>query len=256
MFSFNEGLLGILGPYNREFLLPGEEVKYLSSLKTQPEDWLYRTSKVHYDLNEYGHRAKSINDIKNDYILFTGCSNTFGYGLKLEDIYVHKLAQKLNMDYYNLAVPGGTVKICMINLLSFLNKVKNKPKKIVIQWPEFNRTVFYHNDSEIFLYSHKFNPGPQEDSRYDSTVYDTLLKYNIPYTESVFHRKIILDNLTHLHIDTYEMSSDFSNSLDDHTSHRFIKLPSSVIDVARDLEHPGVKTHDYWVENLLKIIKK
>ena len=55
--------------------------------------------------NFTGERAQEI--ILNNYILFTGCSHTKGVGLALEDTYPYLLAQKLNCDYYNLAL-GGT----------------------------------------------------------------------------------------------------------------------------------------------------
>jgi hypothetical protein len=109
---------------------------YQQNLKTQPEDWIYRTKHISYNYNDNGHRCKNISDINLDnYILFTGCSHTEGVGLCLEDTFPYLLSQKMNYDYYNMGLGGIGLDILVYNLIIWFEKVKKPPKILIIQWP-------------------------------------------------------------------------------------------------------------------------
>jgi hypothetical protein len=116
------------------------EINFKYLLKTQPTDWYYRDNPINYIRNRLGHRCKNIEDIDlNNYFLTTGCSNTEGIGLHLEDTYSHVLSETLNCDYYNLSLGGTGIDILFYNLVTWLSKVKQKPKFIVLQNPTYTR---------------------------------------------------------------------------------------------------------------------
>jgi len=143
MLSINNGFLGYHHTlHNVLFTGSDTEELYQRNLKTQPDDWYYRTNQISYLYNNNGHRCKEISDIDLDnYFLVTGCSHTEGIGLKLEDTWPYLLSQKLNCDYYNLAVGGTGIDVVQYNLLSWLSKIKKPPKFIIVQWPYHVRMV-------------------------------------------------------------------------------------------------------------------
>lgn len=141
MLSFNNDFLGYHPKeHNVEFSGTDTAELFEKNLKLQPEDWYYRTNKIYYDRNSNGHRCKEINDIDLDnYILYTGCSNTEGIGLALNNTYAYLLSNWLKMDYYNLAIGGTGIDVVNYNLNMWFSKVKKPPKLLILQWPHYNR---------------------------------------------------------------------------------------------------------------------
>lgn len=137
---FNEIFIGYTP--SRTTYFSGSDIveRYLQNLKTQPEDWYYRSNKVIYDINRYGHRSKNIEDIDLDnYILFTGCSHAEGIGLELEKTFPYLTANDLGIDYYNLALGGSGIDVMTYNLIMWINTVKKLPKALIIMWPQSSR---------------------------------------------------------------------------------------------------------------------
>ena len=256
MYFYKDGFIGVKRfIQDPKFLLVDEPIQFEELKKTKPIDWVYRNKEITYNLNEYGHRSKSISQLEKDYVLFVGCSHTFGYGLALEDTYAYKVAKRLNLDYYNLSITGGQVESCFYNTLSFLNKVENKPKKIFIQWPQFHRVLFYHNDNVVNLYSTHCNPETSHfsDIRYDPIVYNTLLKYNVPESQSIFRRKFLLQYINDQNLEYYELSVA-NNESDDLNTEKTIKLTaywSEMVDRARDDQHAGIETNNIWTDKII-----
>lgn len=95
---------------------------------------------ITYEFNNLGHRCLNFSDInQDDYILFTGCSHTAGFGLHLEDTFPYIVSKRLNIDYYNLAVGGTGADIVYHNLAVFFNTFRKKPKYLIIQMPFITR---------------------------------------------------------------------------------------------------------------------
>ena len=100
MLSLNNDFLGY-HPKEHNVRFSGTDTSkiFLENLKTQSNDWYYRSNIISYDRNSNGHRCKNIDEIDlNNYILFIGCSHTEGIGLKLEDTYPYLLSNKLECD--------------------------------------------------------------------------------------------------------------------------------------------------------------
>ena len=111
------------------FLPSDTEETYQKNLLSEGDSWYYKTAKITYEINENGHRCKSINDINLDnYILFAGCSHTLGIGLELDKTYPFMVSHLLGCDYYNLGMPGAGIDVLEYNLLMWFSKVKKNPK--------------------------------------------------------------------------------------------------------------------------------
>lgn len=108
---------------------------FLVNLKKMPDDWYYKNKDFEYSINNFGHRSKNINDLDLDnYILFTGCSQTEGIGLELSKTYPFLVSQKLGCDYYNLGLATTGIDVLIHNLIVWNSVVKKLPKVLVIQW--------------------------------------------------------------------------------------------------------------------------
>lgn len=157
MLSLNNDFLGYHPvEHNVEFSGSDTEQLYAENLKLQPADWYYRTNKISYIRNSNGHRCKEITDIDLDnYILYTGCSHAEGIGTGLENTYPYLLSNKLNCDYYNLALGGIGTDVVSYNLSMWFAKIKKPPKLLVLQWPHHTRAA-----TKFFENPHQFIPEP------------------------------------------------------------------------------------------------
>lgn len=145
MLFYNDFLGSDLSNVTSDFIAGDDDMeKYLDNLDRQPEDWIYRYTRVNYSFNEYGHRCKSIKDIDLDnYILFAGCSHTVGIGVPLERSFPYIVSQHVlnGCDYYNLGVSGIGLDTLEYNLLTWFTKIEKKPKLVIIQWPDHSRFI-------------------------------------------------------------------------------------------------------------------
>ena len=157
MLSLNNDFLGYYPlEHNVEFSGSDSEKLYIDNLKLQPDDWYYRTNKISYVRNSNGHRCKEVADIDLDnYILYTGCSHAEGIGTGLENTYPYLLSNKLNCDYYNLALGGTGIDVVNYNLAMWFAKIKKPPKLLILQWPHHTRAT-----TKFFENPHKLIPEP------------------------------------------------------------------------------------------------
>ena len=120
---------------------------YLANLKTQPDDWYYRTHPITYTLNEQGYRLEQeLNQIDwpNSTVLF-GCSNVFGDGIANKHTISSQLQALLKEPVVNLGIGGASAELIRHNL-TLLLEYYPRPKRIVILWPDRTRTVSYEHN--------------------------------------------------------------------------------------------------------------
>ena len=151
--NMNQKFLGLHPVNSTLYFIGGDTQEQFNENKVnQTEDWYYHTNEITYYINQYGHRCKNIESINLDnYILFAGCSHTLGVGLELEKTYPYIVSNMLGCDYYNLAVPASGIDVLEYNLLTWLATVPQKPKTIMIQWPDHSRFVGYEPIGKRFL---------------------------------------------------------------------------------------------------------
>ena len=230
----------------------GNIVKYAGSdtledlernLPHTPEDWYYKNIDITYDFNEYGHRCKSIKNIDLDnYVLLTGCSNTAGCGLEYEKSYPYLLGKSRNCDYYNLSLIGTGLDVLEYNLLTWLNTVEKKPKFIIIQWPDPTRFADYDKERDNLI----------PVGTWASKKNDHYKKFFASGDMSGFFtaRRHLITRLLRQVITVPIYTISLSNLVtSDHYS-----IPYRILDRARDLYHPGIKSHEALHKLLLENI--
>lgn len=107
-----------------------------------------------YYCNSLGYRGKK-EFKKNQDILISGCSHTFGMGLDESSIWGVMLAKEMQLDYDNIAIPGFSVDAIVNNIFAYI-KEYGSPKYIFIVFPHFDRMVLPENP-ERFIGTYHIN---------------------------------------------------------------------------------------------------
>lgn len=117
------------------------------------DKWYWYDKNITYKFNSEGYRMdKEIEDINFDnYFAFFGCSYTVGAGLPLEETFAYRIATAMNVEYVNGATVGASVEFILHNITQLLTTAPNKPKCIVINWPELSRTMYWEEDEVTFM---------------------------------------------------------------------------------------------------------
>lgn len=94
-------------------------------------------------------------DHTDNHILFAGCSNTFGAGVKYKKTWAYRLYEKLTQEikidgYYNLGLCGGSIFEILININKYIKQF-GFPKIIFILLPEIERDAIYFKEPEKSL---------------------------------------------------------------------------------------------------------
>jgi hypothetical protein len=235
-----------------EFSLIGADSKnhFEENLKTQPLDWEYRTKPVLYNRNSLGHRCKELEMLKDNFVLFIGCSLTEGVGVALEDTFTYKLAQDLGLDYYNLGLAGSGADLLCENLSKWFLNIKKIPKLVVIQWPAPNRYYQQFTDglTPVGAWIAVRN-GIVSDEVKRATKYDFV-------NEEVINNFVNASSAGYFEHFSTVLRTTTLNFLDclgvkyvEFTDEDFPKL-----DVGRDLIHPGTESNSKLVSVIRSII--
>ena len=114
------------------------------NLKTQPQDWYYRTHPVKYTLNSLGYRTKEFDDIdwKESIVIF-GCSYIFGTGVTDEHTIPHFLEQLSGRPVINMGIPGSSIQTALHNSIILSDSEYPTPKVVVIFLPNLYRFQIY-----------------------------------------------------------------------------------------------------------------
>lgn len=228
-----------------------KEVLFQENLKTKPLDWYYRYNTISYKRNSWGHRCKDIKDLdKSNYILTLGCSYTEGIGLEQEKTYTHVLAEKLNCDYYNLGLGGSGVDTVLHNLTMWLTNIANKPKLVIIQYPEWYRFIHFKLPPTSCELKHNFlnTVTPHnEDQTAIKYLFGSSQEFN--YFESVeMLAKLKIENLLEYHQIPYiNAGMHYSSRKKMPYKEPFVLFRQ--VDMARDM-HAGIESHSILALNL------
>lgn len=233
---------------NTTLYYTGSDTKesFVKNLEKQKEEWYYREVEIAYSYNEYGHRSKSFKDLDFDnYILFSGCSNTEGVGLELKNTYAYQLSRSLDCDYYNLGLESTGLDVVEFNLISWFNHVKYKPKCVILQWPDPTRFIDYDKN--------KNNIIPQ------GTWLAKSENYSTPHFFSAAELSGFLDSRRHLVNKLLRNIIDvpfYTVSISNLKRNDLYSLNYKPIDRARDLIHPGIKSNEALHKLLLDNIAR
>lgn len=130
-----------------EFLVDKGSVKDVENFK-----------KLNYSFvtNKQGFRCEEfIKTHSKKHILFAGCSHTFGYGSKYEEVWSHILYNKLLSEeplsgYFNLGVEGASIIEIITNVYRYIRQY-TKPDVIFLLLPDLERDFRYLKNPNILL---------------------------------------------------------------------------------------------------------
>ena len=123
---------------------------------------------IDYKLNNQGWRCKNFNKLDQDGIIFLGCSNTFGVGVREEDTFAKIVSEKFNKECLNLGVPGKGLDILALYVSIFLkNEIDiNKISAMVIFLPPPGRVINFDYKFGRLVLDQLQNDPLITDSRY------------------------------------------------------------------------------------------
>jgi hypothetical protein len=198
--------------------------------KLKENNWI--DQQISYSFNSQGFRSDEFNN-ENNSIMFVGCSLTFGTGLPIEETYGHKIASALKLSFYNLAL-GGTSNDTAFRL-SYHYISKLKPKILVLASPETTRLELCKNQ-EIFYYRPQLK-FYQIDSFYKKWISDDTNSFlNYQKNSLAIENLCLKQGIKFLQFDAPSV---------------FLKDQFVENDYARDLIHPGIKTHNRVYEKII-----
>jgi len=103
--------------------------------------------------NSRGHRGKDVEDINlHNYFLFAGDNIGLGLDKDVTETYPYIVSKALKTDYYNLCVFNGGVDCLRYNILTWLNKYKEKPKAIIVSYEFLNSVIVSDHNFENLKY--------------------------------------------------------------------------------------------------------
>ena len=243
------GIYGSCHTLDSEFMPQDRQESYEANCMKYP-DWEYKSIKVHYRFNEFGHRCVSPNDLEDDYILYLGCSHTVGIGLATEHTYTDIVARSLGRSYYNLSVSGSGPDMIVNNTIAFLTYIKKKPHSVVIQWPAFHR-FFYIDETHRLEFLNASST---------THIWELMAGSDLSNYKNFYNRLFILDVLNNMGItNIYEIFDEtdmpLGNTSNSDATKKVFFWYNDPLDFARDLCHPGRLSNINHAERLLAVMK-
>lgn len=195
------------------------------------------------------------------HFLFSGCSNTFGLGLRQEEMWSSRFLSMLSnageesSGYFNLSIPGGSVFDSVTNVIKYCDQY-SKPDVIFLQVSNIGRYYSVNSRGEIVTANMTtFMKHKEVDSLNDVIriyAYQYLLFLDV-FCKSHGIKLFILSWPpvgyfgTEPELDNYyvpnmkEMSLFVRNYIEDHPEDPY------ALD-ARDNTHPGNGQQEYWAQ--------
>ena len=222
------GWLSIEEDQIEKFCLDKEYNYYLyTPNKPVLNDWV----KLSYQLNSHGFRCEEMpNEKKPRSIITIGCSNTFGVGMPVGQIWPTLVGNTLRQRPYNLGVPAGSLDTAFRVLFAWLPKIR--PSHIFLLVPP---GVRYETHTHSFGISNSLvdnmNPVAMRFEHED---------------EWILHREKTMRAIQSL-CDQFETPLTWLDSNIIDNTHEIGRY-----DIARNLTHPGRNCHIWIAMNMLK----
>lgn len=196
----------------------------------------YNGGNVEYNYNSLGYRSPEITDIHKDFFISFGCSHTVGIGLAVKETYSHILSNELDLQYLNFAIGGGAQNVVWCNSTLWLKNYKQKPKFVILQWPETERLTLYKERINLFLPNWH---GDDYTTRAERNMYLYMLQnedYLYSQASMYFYNTNLLWNLAGVKTVNFTLAEKTSELFDIHCF-RGWSMDESL--AARDCVHPG-----------------
>jgi len=248
--------------YEEESLFSEELTNYLP--KDMKEIPLFFSNQnpgtIMSDFNSKNFRCDEfINKHDGMHILFSGCSHTFGTGLKIEDTWAKMLYENISnktkcSGYFNIGFPGTSLMHQVINTIKYCEKYGN-PDAIFFNITELRRlytlkTDFKGNPIKPFTYNNGFY-------KLSAQPVLKLLAYQYYYMLEKYCESNNIQlfsfswktghGFNNLNLKTYYKIED--KDLLDHVAEYKKNNPNKLcIEKAMDNQHYGIAYHDFWAK--------
>jgi hypothetical protein len=178
--------------------------------------WMDNT--FEYSFNSKGFRCEEFTN--NPTIMFLGCSYTCGIGLPVNNIWPEIVSRSLNLQCANMGQGGGSSDTAFRLCLGWIDQIN--PSIVIFLKPPDIRWELVSNDRINFLGVNTADPSNyvKEYTIDDNNVYFNNYKNNLAIESLCAQR-----NIKFL---------------------KFDSLPYIQDDYARDLSHPGFRTHQQF----------
>jgi len=191
--------------------------------------------KIEYQFDDLGFRKQLKNNFEKD-ILFLGCSFTFGVGINYENSFTNIVADALGKNNVNWAVPGSSNDTAFRLCKQYLQK--KTPSMVILNSPPPHRLELFSD----------YNEGSQSHNITSSHRQgNPLLGGNFECPIEFFDERFSLLN-REKNILAMEMLCS-KNKI------KFLHLNAEdmmLIDLGRDLAHPGVRSNQLFADKILK----
>lgn len=216
---------------------------------------------IKYLLNDQGYRID--HDYDEDGIVFYGCSFTFGVGLNKEDTFSGIVSEELGLANFNFGIPGVGLDASVIHALCLLRHTVKKPKAMVVLTPPPRRWNYFHGYQVVTTSAGQIQRYRDITEEYqDSMEYQCVtddMNNLIQTTKNIMVLRSVAEELN-IPFVWADFSKDFNREYKAFHYYEFChqrgKDSLDEFDMARDLVHPGPKTHQEWADIILKLIKE
>lgn len=234
---------------------------------------------LNYKLNNFGHRSDDFNTLSFDKvnILFAGCSTTFGEGLKQKHRWTDRLYERLSHIHKNigplnvLSYPGFGVNVIIPNIFKYIEKF-GKPDIIFFLAPDYFRDIDFDNSGKTLP---NIKIDYETDEIEDGSNAETMFILYVDYIR-VLEIFCKLNNIK-LFFSTWDSRSHYLLQLSQLNTYQPVVNDSQIelkktkylryydsLDVndrayaydARDGDHPGILTHEYFSNCFLEMYTK
>jgi hypothetical protein len=182
---------------------------------------------VEYKHNSLGYRTYE--NIPKKYGLAVGCSHTYGVGLKENERWSTLVQESTGVDIINLGAGGTGINFILLNLLRLFTSNIKLPEFIIMQCPNTGRLTLPRPGSTRNIY-----PGLKA---FSPLYRDTSVEYHSIECYKLIHKLCKKEKIKIIDF-CFWNSVGSSKKID-------------VIDYARDLDHPGIKTQQLVKEYVM-----
>jgi len=224
--------------YNDHISRPNKRQQLLEN------NWIDK--EIIYRFNSRGFRTPEFTDKENFLVL--GCSFTSGIGLPEEMMWANLLNKFLGLDVWNLGVGGSGSDTCYRIADHYIPKLR--PRYVIMLEPEHSRTEIFANINGINKWPQIVRPDAWSDTDVPSLTDNAYMKNWWVYDEnSQIRAQKCVQAIAYL---CYKYRVEFYHyKAIDFTSQKFWKLkPGVLVDVARDLAHPGPATNQCFAKQV------
>ena len=127
-----------------------------------------------YIVNGLGFRSDDWRSGK-DGVIFLGCSDTFGVGNYIKNTASSIVSEKLGVQNYNLAIPGGGLDQAYRVLKAHISDIQGKVVCLIV--PEPNRREIFSDNTSVLLSPSSWSNGTTKDNLEDFYDIDSLQEF-------------------------------------------------------------------------------